>query len=76
MNFQEWFDEYLARKQFPYRKFKCNGTGQISIYELIDVIKSCSEEEQNKIREMILIIELSKGDILRFFSDLADGLNH
>lgn len=79
MIFEKWLDTYveeaeLDKEQIIYEGDDPSGTLHIvDLGYLIEVIKTASTTEKAKIKNIIVKIDFQNGDVLDFFSYLAEG---
>jgi len=76
--FNKWFETFLEEKKLPYESWDLiseNGTLNIIDTDVvIDRIKIAPVHEQKQIKDMIIKIDFSNGDIKDFFKHLAGAL--
>jgi len=77
-DFNEWFETFLEEKNLPYLEWEIMDTnGEINFIDsdcVIDAIISCSINEKKAIKDTIVKIDFSNGDVNDFFKHLAKGL--
>ncbi|MDX1318122.1 MAG: hypothetical protein R3262_11245 [Xanthomarina gelatinilytica] len=84
MNFIEWFEMFIEEKNLEnvvyMTKFELDEEDmgidviQIDTEMIIETIKKTSQEQQEKIQEILIKLDFMNGDIHHFFNHLANGL--
>jgi len=75
--FNKWFDTFLEEKAAPHQDFEIEANGTMHFLDtdvVIEAIKSASAEEQEGIKNTLVMIDFKNGDINHFFNHLAHGL--
>jgi len=76
--FDNWLDTFIEEKEIdPNESFTIQTPNNTHIFEIgnvIENIKATSKEEQEQIRDMIVKIDYSNGDVVDYFKHLANAL--
>ena len=76
--FEEWFRTFIEEKDLEVVQWSFDKKGYIDIhmdnYDMVEtIIEKCTDEEQAKIKEIIVMLDLHNGDINHFLHHLAEG---
>lgn len=80
MNFNKWLDTLVAEKGLDLEHvFECEGddwgTNWIPLGCVVDFLKTqCSREVQLDVRTKLVYIDLKNGNVLHFFTFVADWM--
>jgi hypothetical protein len=78
MNFEKWLDTLVEEKDLDLEHvFEIDGPSghnYIPLGCVIDEIKATTREEQKQIKHVLVKIDFVNGDVMRFFSHLAQAL--
>lgn len=73
-----WFDTFFREKRPPYCCWELkDSAGRINIIDtevVIEAINNSQEEEQARIKDILIKIDFSNGDINKFFRHLAQWI--
>jgi hypothetical protein len=72
MDFYEWFTTFLKEKQIDMSEFCEKG---IQVGDVCQAICDTTNEEQSKIKEMLVKLDFKNGNIYHFFNHLSKALN-
>jgi hypothetical protein len=79
MKFEKWLDTFVEEREFDTEEIIFEGEDKLGTLHIIDlgylveVIKTATQLEKSKIKDMIVKLDFLNGDIKHFFQYLAKG---
>ena len=78
MTFKKWFETFLAEKDLPFVSWEIKDrNGEVNFIDsdvVVEHILIAPEDEQSKIKDVIVKIDFANGDVNHFFKHLATAL--
>lgn len=74
--FDNWLDTFIEEKEIPYANFKIEHAGNthyIDNDQVIELMKQSTVQEQQQIKNIMVMIDFKNGDINHFLEHLAKG---
>ena len=77
MTFNKWLQTFIEEKGVSYNDMEVEGPSGLNFIPLsvlIDAIKQASKDEQEYIKNTLVMIDFKNGDVMHFFKHLAKAI--